>query len=46
MEKTSYFMNKSNLNSIYPEIQLYRSYWKEKCNPKKLTTSMKTKTIK
>ena len=38
IEKPRYFMAKQNLNCIFPQIQLYRRFQKEKSNPKKETT--------
>jgi hypothetical protein len=36
MEKTRYFIIKSNINNIYPQIQHYRKKIEGKCQPKEV----------
>ena len=38
MKKTRYFQTNINSNNIYPQIQPYRKYQKENCNPGRITT--------
>ena len=38
-------MTKTDLNNTYPQIQHYRSFWKENSNPTIITTLTKTQAI-